>query len=115
MERDGERIAMTRSELIQIISAKQSQLSDKEVALSIKYVFDKMIEALAEGQRIEIRGFGSFAIRFRPARPARNPKTGERVQKEGKYSLHFKPGKEMRDRVNSFPQQPLLQVVKNME
>ncbi len=101
---------MTRSELIQIVSTKQSQLSDKEVEIAVKYVFDEMAEALGRGQRIEIRGFGSFSIRFRPARMARNPKTGAYVRKEGKYSLHFKPGKEMRDRVNLLLQQHLSRI-----
>lgn len=91
---------MTRSELIQIVSGKQSQLSSKEIEMAVKFIFDQMAESLGKGQRIEIRGFGSFSIRFRAARMARNPKTGAYVRKEGKYSLHFKPGKEMRDRVN---------------
>lgn len=100
---------MTRSELIQILSGKQSQLSDKEMEMAIKHIFDQMTDALGKGQRIEIRGFGSFSTRFRPTRMARNPKTGAYVRKEGKYSLHFKPGKEMRDRVNQFLQQHLMQ------
>ncbi len=99
---------MTRSELIQIVSVKQGQLSDREVELAVKYIFDEMARALSEGQRIEIRGFGSFQRRFRSARLARNPKTGAYVRKEGKYSLHFKPGKEMRDRVNLLLQQSLV-------
>ncbi len=100
---------MTRSELIQIVSAKQSQLSDKEMEAAVKYIFDQMTDTLGKGQRIEIRGFGSFSVRFRPTRMARNPKTGAYIRKEGKYSLHFKPGKEMRDRVNLFLQQHLSQ------
>lgn len=91
---------MTRSELIQVVSSKQSQLSYKETELAVKYIFDQMAEALGKGFRIEIRGFGSFSVRYRPPRLARNPKTGELVSKEGKYSLRFKPGKEMRERVN---------------
>lgn len=99
---------MTRSELIRIVSAKQNQLSDKQVEWAIKCIFDLMAESLGNGQRIEIRGFGSFSVRYRPPRTARNPKTGEYVQKEGKYSLHFKPGKEMRDRVNAYFEQNIL-------
>lgn len=106
---------MTRSELIQIVSAKQNHLTDKEIEKIIKYIFDEMAIALEQGQRIEIRGFGSFTIRFRPSRMARNPKTGAYVRKEAKCSLHFKPGKEMRERVNLFLQQHLLQDAKNME
>jgi len=102
---------MTRSELIQIVSSKQSQLSDKEMELAVRHVFDQMTDALGNGKRIEIRGFGSFSIRFRRARMARNPKTGTYVSKDGKYSLHFKPGKEMRDRVvQSLSKHPLLNI-----
>ncbi len=90
---------MTRSELIERVSTKQSQLCDKELEKAIKSIFDQMTYSLGKGQRIEIRGFGSFSSRFRPPRMARNPKTGSYVHKEGKYSVHFKPGKEMRDRV----------------
>ncbi len=90
---------MTRSELIQVMSAKQSHLSEKDMETAVKYILDGMAEALGQGQRIEIRGFGSFSVRFRPARMARNPKTGAYIRKEAKYSIHFKPGKEMRDRV----------------
>jgi integration host factor subunit beta len=103
---------MTRSELIQVVSMKQSQLSYKETEAAVKYIFDQMTEALGQGYRIEIRGFGSFSVRFRLPRMARNPKTGAYVHKEGKYSLRFKPGKEMRERVNiSADQHPLV----NME
>jgi integration host factor subunit beta len=101
---------MTRSELIQLVSTKQSQLSYKETESAVKYIFDHMAESLGKGCRIEIRGFGSFSVRFRPPRMARNPKTGAYVQKEGKYSLRFKPGKEMRERVNlSADQYPLVE------
>lgn len=104
---------MTRSELIQVVSAKQSQLSYKETEAAIKHIFDQMAEALGKGSRIEIRGFGSFSVRFRPPRMARNPKTGAYIQKEGKYSLRFKPGKEMRERVNqSSEQYPLIKDAK---
>lgn len=91
---------MTRSELIQALSIKQSHLPAKDIEAAVKCVLDYMVDNLKQGKRIEIRGFGSFSIRFRPSRLARNPKTGEQVQKKAKYSLHFKPGKEMRDRVD---------------
>ena len=95
---------MTRSELIaeliQVLSLEQSQLSSKEVELAVKCILDYMVDSLKQGKRREIRGFGSFSIRFRPSRLARNPKTGAQVHKKAKYSLHFKPGKEMRDRIN---------------
>jgi integration host factor subunit beta len=91
---------MTRAELIQIVSSKQSQLSEKNTEKIVKDIFNQMAEALGTGHRIEIRGFGSFSIRYHAARMTRNPKTGEGVSKAGKYSVHFKAGKDMRDRVN---------------
>lgn len=92
--------SMTKSELIEKIAAVQSQLSAKDVELAVKMMLDHMAEALAEGERIEIRGFGSFSLHYRAARLGRNPKTGEKVELLGKYVPHFKPGKELRERVN---------------
>ncbi|MGE4348195.1 MAG: integration host factor subunit beta [Candidatus Berkiella sp.] len=91
---------MTRAELIDILANKQPQTPIKQIEQAVKLVFDQMSEALENGQRIEIRGFGSFALRYRSPRVARNPKTGEYVNTEGKYVAHFKPGKELRERVN---------------
>ena len=91
---------MTKSELIERIAVRQAQLSTKDVELAVKCVIDQMVNGLASGQRIEIRGFGSFSLHYRAARVGRNPKTGEQVQLPGKHVPHFKPGKEMRDRVN---------------
>ncbi len=91
---------MTKSELIEKIAAVQTQLSPKDVELAVKMMLDHMAVALAEGDRIEIRGFGSFSLHFRAPRSGRNPKTGEKVMLDGKYVPHFKPGKELRERVN---------------
>lgn len=91
---------MTKSELIERLAQKQSQLSYKDVELSVKSLLDQMANALAGGERIEIRGFGSFSLHFRPPRLGRNPKTGDSVALPGKYVPHFKPGKELRERVN---------------
>ncbi|MCB1693475.1 MAG: integration host factor subunit beta [Pseudomonadales bacterium] len=91
---------MTKSELIEKIAAVQSQLSAKDVELAVKMILDHMAEALSVGERIEIRGFGSFSLHYRAPRVGRNPKTGEKVELAGKYVPHFKPGKELRDRVN---------------
>ena len=91
---------MTKSELIERIAARQVQLSTKDVELAVKCVIDQMVNGLASGERIESRGFGSFSLHYRAARVGRNPKTGEQVQLAGKHVPHFKPGKEMRDRVN---------------
>ena len=91
---------MTKSELIDKIAEVQTQLSAKDVELAVKMMLAHMAEALAAGERIEIRGFGSFSLHYRAARLGRNPKTGEKVELEGKYVPHFKPGKELRERVN---------------
>ena len=92
---------MTKSELIEIISAKQKHLPAKDIELAVKQMLEIMSDALAGGERIEIRGFGSFSLHFRPPRLGRNPKTGDSVALPGKYVPHFKPGKELRDRVNN--------------
>ncbi len=91
---------MTKSELVEIIAAKQTQLSVKDVELAIKTLIDLMSDTLSSGQRIEIRGFGSFSLHYRAPRMGRNPKTGESVSLQAKYVPHFKPGKELRDCVN---------------
>ncbi|MFT5604029.1 MAG: integration host factor subunit beta [Paracoccaceae bacterium] len=91
---------MTKSELIELIAGMESQLSHKDIELAVKTMLEHMSETLATGERIEIRGFGSFSLHYRAPRLGRNPKTGETVQLPGKYVPHFKPGKEMRERVN---------------
>lgn len=91
---------MTKSELIERIAERQDQLSAKDIELAVKLVLEYMSQSLSTGERIEIRGFGSFSLHFRAPRTGRNPKTGESVTLPGKYVPHFKPGKEMRDRVN---------------
>ena len=94
----GERI--TKSELIEMIANEQGHLAFKDVELAVKCMIEQMGQSLATGDRIEIRGFGSFSLHYRPARIGRNPKTGDSVSLAGKYVPHFKPGKELRDRVN---------------
>lgn len=91
---------MTKSELIERIADRQDQLSPKDIELAVKLMLEYMSQSLATGSRIEVRGFGSFSVHYREPRIGRNPKTGESVSLEGKYSPHFKPGKELRDRVN---------------
>ncbi|MEY1662158.1 integration host factor subunit beta [Isoalcanivorax beigongshangi] len=102
-------MALTKSELIIRLSLHQLQLPPKDVELAVKSILDAMADALASGERIEIRGFGSFSLHFRRPRVGRNPKTGESVELEGRYVPHFKPGKELRERVNQakvdFPDQ----------
>ena len=92
---------MTKSELIDRIAGKQSQLSSKDVELAVKAILECMSQVLSEGDRIEIRGFGSFSLHYRVPRIGRNPKTGTPVTLSVKYVPHFKPGKELRDRVNN--------------
>lgn len=91
---------MTKSELIEILARKQPQLNSKDVELAVKTILEHMAQVLASGERIEIRGFGSFSLHYRPPRVGRNPKTGESVQLGAKYVPHFKPGKELRERVD---------------
>jgi integration host factor subunit beta len=91
---------MNKSELIERIVDRQEQLSVRDVELAVKTMLEHMTQVLASGERIEIRGFGSFSVNYRAPRVGRNPKTGETVELEGKYVPHFKPGKELRDRVN---------------
>ena len=78
----------------------QNQLSTKDVELAVKLLIDHMSETLSAGQRIEIRGFGSFSLHYRGPRQGRNPRTGDAVELRGKHVPHFKPGKELRERVN---------------
>lgn len=91
---------MTKSELIERIAQKQSQLVHRDVELAVKAILERMAECLAGGGRIEIRGFGSFSLHFRSGRVGRNPKTGAPVSLPAKYVPHFKPGKKLRERVN---------------
>jgi len=93
-------LAMTKSELIEVIAKKQRHLPAKDVELAVKHLLDLMGNSLAAGERIEIRGFGSFSLHYRPPRMGRNPKTGDAVALSGKHVPHFKPGKELRERVN---------------
>lgn len=92
---------MTKSDLIEVLAAKPDhQLHYKDVELAVRYIVECMSNSLASGERIEVRGFGSFSLHFRPPRVGRNPKTGDAVALAGKHVPHFKPGKELRDRVN---------------
>ena len=91
---------MTKSELIELISRKQSHLAAKDIELAVKMILERMSGALSTGRRIEIRGFGSFSLHFRPPRMGRNPKTGTRVEVPAKKIPYFKPSKELKDLVN---------------
>jgi integration host factor subunit beta len=93
---------MTKSELIENIALKQNHLPYGDVEFSVKTLLEHMSEALACGERIEIRGFGSFSVRTQSPRTGRNPRTGESVSVPERLTPHFKPGKELRKRVNGF-------------
>lgn len=91
---------MTKSQLIDVIGREQPHLPPRDVELAVKMIIERMGIALAHGRRIEIRGFGSFSLHFRPPRMGRNPKTGESVALPAKHVPHFKPGKALRHRVD---------------
>lgn len=97
---------MTRSELIEHL-AGSNKLAQHDVELSVKTLLEQMSGTLAGGGRIEVRGFGSFSLTYRPPRIGRNPRTGEVVGLGGKYTLRFKPGKALRERVNAGMQRQL--------
>ena len=92
---------MTKSDLIERLTSQHFQLSIKEVEDSVKETLQLMTDSLAKGERIEVRGFGSFSLHYRAPRIGRNPKTGDKVELGGKHVPHFKPGKELRERVNA--------------
>lgn len=91
---------MTRSELIEQLALKHSQLTLKDIELTVRTILDEMSCAMFKGGRIEIRGFGSFCLNYRPTRKGRNPKAGTPVMIPAKYVPHFKAGKELRERVD---------------
>ena len=91
---------VTKSELIEILAREQNHLSERDVELAVTTMLESMSTALVSGERIEIRGFGSFSLHFRPPRIGRNPKTGDPVSLPGRHVPYFRPGKEMRNRVN---------------
>ena len=92
---------MTKSELIARLAERFPQLVVKDADFAVKMMLDAMSEALVRGDRIEIRGFGSFALNYRPPRVGRNPKSGEKVSVPAKWVPHFKAGKELRERVDN--------------
>lgn len=92
---------MTKSELIEKLAEQHANIPAKDVENVVKEVLELMADSLSSSDRIEIRGFGSFSLHYRAPRVGRNPKTGDKVELQGKYVPHFKPGKELRDRVNA--------------
>ena len=92
---------MTKSELIEQLAEQHAHIPEKDVENAVKEILEQMAGSLSSSDRIEIRGFGSFSLHYRSPRTGRNPKTGETVELDGKHVPHFKPGKELRDRVNA--------------
>jgi len=92
---------MTKSELIELIARRQTQFAQKDVEIAVNQIVESMINTLSQGERIEIRGFGSFSLHHRKARVGRNPKTGETVKLDDKRVPHFKPGKALREAVDA--------------
>jgi integration host factor subunit beta len=91
---------MTRSDLVIALSERFAQLNQRDAEMAVKAILDTIAKALEEGQRAEIRGFGSFSVNYRPARLGRNPRSGESVQIPEKRVPHFKPGKALREQVD---------------
>ncbi len=98
---------LIKSQLIGELSKHFPHLPEKDIALSVNHILEHLSSTLSQGGRIEIRGFGSFNLHFRPPRRAHNPKTGEKLVTAPKYAVHFKPGKEMREKVNNSKHIPI--------
>ena len=92
---------MIKSDLIAKLTKKYKKLTEKESAAAVKFILNYLGQALSKGKRIELRRFGSFSLHYRPPRNAHNPKTGSKVITQGKYTPHFKPGKDLKARVNN--------------
>lgn len=97
---------MNRANLIDRLAAHSAALTPRDAEISVSLILDSIASALARGDRIEIRGFGSFALNYRPPRQSRNPKSGDPVQVPAKYLPHFKVGKELRERVDCVDERP---------
>lgn len=92
---------MTKSELIERIAATQRTFTAKDAEAAVNALLEHMAESLMDGERVEVRGFGSFSLHYRRPRTGRNPKTGESIELAAKHVPHFRPGKELRERVNA--------------
>src|SRR3990167_10958329 len=105
-----ERNMLIKSQLISELSKRFPHLPEKDISLAVNHIVEYMSDVLSKGGRIEIRGFGSFNLHFRPPRRAHNPKTGEKLMTNPKFAVHFKPGKELREKVNKNKHLPIEQV-----
>lgn len=95
------KLNVTKYDLIESLSQKQPHLMRKDIELAVNCILEKAIQALSAGERIEIRGFGSFSLHFHPPRMGRNPKTGDAVALKSRHVVHFKSGRELKGRVNA--------------
>ncbi|MBU0456251.1 MAG: HU family DNA-binding protein [Pseudomonadota bacterium] len=95
---------MIKSQLVERIGRKLSYLSEKDITLCVNNIIDSLIKNLSKGKRIEIRDFGSFDLNYHAPRLAHNPKTGEKLITDPKYVAHFKPGKDLKERINASTQ-----------
>lgn len=93
---------MTKSELFERIAEQKTHISNKIIEYAVKEMIEQMSISLSKGDRIEIRGFGSFSLHYRSSRIGRNPKTGKKIELNEKYIPYFKPGKQLRDRANLY-------------
>ena len=98
---------MTRSSLVARLSERFPHLMARDTELAVRLILDAISDALAESSRVEVRGFGSFALSYRPPRVGRNPKSGDQVVVPAKHVPHFKAGKELRERVDQLPPLPV--------
>lgn len=101
---------MIKSKLIEVTSRRFPHVTERDIAASVNIIVDELSKVMEQGGRIEIRGFGSFSLHFRPPRKAHNPRTGEKLVTKPKYAAHFKPGKDMRERVNANRHLPIKEV-----
>ena len=92
---------MTKSQLISLLTEKSPAFLEDDVAIAVQAILDSISRVLENGNRVEIRGFGSFGLNYRPSRKGRNPKSGEPVLVPPKFAPHFKAGKELKSRVDS--------------
>ncbi len=92
--------SIAKSGIVNRLAQKQTQLTEEDVEMAVNTILDNMVDGLVSGERVEIRGFGSLSLHFRPPRVGRNPKTGEQVNVPAKYVPHFKPGNELKYRVD---------------
>lgn len=99
-DKDSDIRSVAKSGIVSRLAHRQTQLTEEDVEMAVNTILNNMIDGLVSGERVEIRGFGSLSLHFRPPRVGRNPKTGDQVEVPAKYVPHFKPGNELKNRVD---------------